>query len=186
MKVLIIGGGGREHALVQKIAASAKVQQVFCAPGNAGIAKSAQCIPIAQDDLEALLAFAQKEKIDLTIVGPEKPLADGIVDTFKRVGLKIFGPTAEAAQLEGSKVFSKQFCERFNIPTASAAVFSNVNKAMSYLKTQTFPLVIKADGLAAGKGVSICKNKLEAEQVLKTIMVDRVLSILKFIIFVIY
>lgn len=173
MKILVVGSGGREHALVWKIAKSPRVKQIFCAPGNAGIAKDATCVPIKAEDIDGLLSFAKKEGIDLTVVGPEVPLTMGIVDVFRRNGLKIFGPTKEASVLEGSKVFAKEFCRRHNIPTAKSATFTDVKEAGSYLLKQRMPVVIKADGLAAGKGVIICKNIAEASEALEDIMVDR-------------
>jgi len=173
MKILVIGSGGREHALVWKIAQSRRVKQIFCAPGNAGIAKDADCISIRVEDIDSLLDFAKKEGIDLTVVGPEAPLTMGIVDVFRRNGLKIFGPTKEASALEGSKVFTKEFCRRHNIPAAKSATFSDIKEAGSYLLKQQMPVVIKADGLAAGKGVVICKNIAEASEALQDIMVNR-------------
>ncbi len=173
MKILVVGSGGREHALVWKLAKSPRVKQIFCAPGNAGIAKDATCVQVKAEDIDGLLNFAKKEAIDLTIVGPEVPLTMGIVDIFRRGGLKIFGPTKEAAVLEGSKVFAKEFCQRYNIPTAKSATFTDVKEAGTYLLKQQMPIVIKVDGLAAGKGVIICKNISEASEALEDIMVDR-------------
>ena len=162
MKILVIGGGGREHALVWKLASSPRVKKIYCAPGNAGIAKMATCVPIKADDIEGLLDLTKKEKIDMTVVGPEAPLTLGIVDVFKRSGMKIFGPTREAAVLEGSKVFAKDFCNRHGIPTAASATFTDIKEARTYLLKQQMPVVVKADGLAAGKGVMICKDMTEA------------------------
>jgi phosphoribosylamine--glycine ligase len=170
MKVLVIGSGGREHALVWKITQSPKVSQIYCAPGNAGISKFAQCININADNIEKLVDFAQEEKIDLTVVGPELPLSKGIVNEFNRKGLRIFGPSKEATEIESSKVFSKYLMKKYNIPTANYEVFQNSEKAFDYIKQQTFPLVIKADGLAAGKGVFIVKNLSQAEDALNTLM----------------
>jgi len=170
MKVLVIGSGGREHTLVWKMTQSPKVSQVYCAPGNAGISKLAQCINIDSDSIEKLIDFAQKEKIDLTVVGPELPLSQGIVNEFNKQGLRIFGPSKEAAEIESSKVFSKYLLKKYNIPTANYQVFQNSEKAFEYIKQQTFPLVIKADGLAAGKGVFIVKNLLEAKDALNALM----------------
>ena len=170
MKVLVIGSGGREHALVWKIMQSPKVSQVYCAPGNAGISKLAQYINIDADSIEKLVDFAQEEKIDLTVVGPELPLSKGIVNEFNRKGLRIFGPSKEAAEIESSKVFSKYLMKKYNIPTANYEVFQNSEKAFDYIKQQTFPLVIKADGLAAGKGVFIVKNLDQAGDALNTLM----------------
>ena len=158
MKILIVGGGGREHALAWKSAQSPRVQHVYVAPGNAGTAlePSVSNVDIAADDIEALLAFAAKERIDLTIIGPEVPLVAGIVDRFEDAGLRCFGPSRAAAQLEGSKSFTKEFLKRHNIPTASYATFTAANFDPGYVKAQRLPLVVKADGLAAGKGVVIC------------------------------
>jgi len=170
MKVLIIGSGGREHALVWKIIQSPKVSQIYCAPGNAGISQLAQCIDINADNIEELVDFAQKEKIDLTVVGPELPLSRGIVNEFNKQGLRIFGPNKEATEIESSKVFSKYLMKKYNIPTANYEVFQNSEEAFDYIKQQTFPLVIKADGLAAGKGVFIVKNLNQAGDALNTLM----------------
>ena len=173
MNVLVIGGGGREHALVWKLRQSPRVDKIFCAPGNAGIAKLAACVPLKGSDIRGLTRFAQEKKIDLTIVGPEEPLTLGIVDAFTRKGLRIFGPTAAAAELEGSKVFTKDFLKKYNIPSAGYQVFSKAAPAKKYLQTAAMPCVIKADGLAAGKGVVICRNKTEAEQAVDLIMKDK-------------
>ena len=164
MKVLVIGGGGREHALAWKAAQSPQVSQVFVAPGNAGTAleSNLQNVAIAADDVPALLAFAQEEQIALTIVGPEAPLARGVVDSFRAKGLAIFGPTQAAAQLESSKAFAKDFLARHQIPTASYGTFSDVSDAKAYVTAQGTPIVIKADGLAAGKGVIIAQTEAEA------------------------
>jgi phosphoribosylamine--glycine ligase len=169
MKVLVIGSGGREHTLVWKITQSPKVSQVYCAPGNAGISRLAQCVNIDADSIEKLVDFAQKEKIDLTVVGPELPLSQGIVNEFNKQGLRIFGPSKEAAEIESSKVFSKYLLKKYNIPTANYQVFQNSEKALAYIQQQTFPLVIKADGLAAGKGVFIVENLLEAKDALNAL-----------------
>ncbi|MCI0529093.1 MAG: phosphoribosylamine--glycine ligase, partial [Nitrospira sp.] len=147
MKVLVVGGGGREHALVWKLLQSPKVKQLYCAPGNPGIAKIAQCVEIRLDDLAALLTFAQSQKIDLTVVGPELPLTLGVVDQFQQAGLRIFGPTKTAAMVEASKVYAKQFMKTYHIPTAKAQSFDSLKKALTYARAQQFPLVIKADGL---------------------------------------
>lgn len=157
MKVLVIGNGGREHALAWKAAQSPLVETVFVAPGNAGTAlePALQNVAIGVTDIPALLDFAQNEKVDLTIVGPEAPLVKGVVDTFRAAGLKIFGPTAGAAQLEGSKAFTKDFLARHNIPTAEYQNFTEVEPALAYLREKGAPIVIKADGLAAGKGVIV-------------------------------
>jgi len=173
MRVLVIGGGGREHTLVWKISQSPKISQVYCAPGNAGISQLARCIDIDADNIEKLVDFAKKEKIDLTIVGPELPLSKGIVNEFNRWGLKIFGPSREATKIESSKVFSKYLMKKYNMPTANHEVFRNSEKAFDYIKQQAFPLVIKADGLAAGKGVFIAKNLAQARNALDTLMEEK-------------
>lgn len=170
MKVLVIGSGGREHALVWKITQSPKVLQIYCAPGNAGISQLARCINIDADNIEKLVDFAKKEKIDLTVVGPELSLSKGIVNEFNRWGLKIFGPSKEATEIESSKVFSKHLMKKYNIPTANYQVFQNSEEALDYIKQQIFPLVIKADGLTAGKGVFIVKDIGQAEDALNTLM----------------
>jgi len=173
MKVLVIGSGGREHTLIWKINQSPKVSQIYCAPGNAGISQLAQCININADNIAELVNFANKEKIDLTVVGPELPLSKGIVNEFNRWGLKIFGPSQEAAEIESSKVFSKYLMKKYNIPTANYEVFQNSEEALDYIKQQTFPLVIKADGLAAGKGVFIVKNLDQAGDALDILMEEK-------------
>ncbi|HAJ33955.1 MAG TPA: phosphoribosylamine--glycine ligase [Candidatus Atribacteria bacterium] len=170
MKVLVIGSGGREHTLIWKIAQSPKVSKIYCTPGNAGISRLAQCINIGVDKIKELTDFAREEKIDLTIVGPELPLSGGIVNEFNRLDLKIFGPSREATKIESSKVFSKYLMKKYNIPTANYEVFQNSEEALDYIKQQTFPLVIKADGLAAGKGVFIVKNLDQAGDALNTLM----------------
>ncbi|MEM7258790.1 MAG: phosphoribosylamine--glycine ligase, partial [Pseudomonadota bacterium] len=164
MNVLIVGGGGREHALAWKAATCNGVSAVYVAPGNAGTANAPgiENIDIGADDIESLLSFAQRQQIDLTIVGPEQPLVAGIVDRFQSAGLRIFGPTANAAQLEGSKAFCKDFLQRHNIPTADYQVFTEVDAACSYINSRPTPMVVKADGLAAGKGVIIAQTHQEA------------------------
>ena len=173
MKVLVVGGGGREHALVWKIAQSKQVKKIFCAPGNAGIAKLAKCAAIGADEIDKLLAFAQDEKIDLTIVGPEDPLSKGIVDRFEEAGLRIFGASQKAARVESSKSFAKAVMEKYGIPTAKGKTFTRLAQAQAYVKKMGAPLVVKADGLAAGKGVIVCSNEKMAMDALKQIMVDR-------------
>lgn len=173
MKVLVVGSGGREHALVWKISQSARVIKIYCAPGNAGIKKMAECVHIAATDIDGLLHFAIKEKIDLTIVGPESSLAAGIVDRFEEEGLRIFGPRKSAAILEGSKVFAKEFMEKYGIPTASFKVFDDLKKARKYIDQTGAPLVIKADGLAAGKGVIVAATTKEAKGAVDLIMQDK-------------
>lgn len=170
MKVLVIGGGGREHALVWKIKKSPLVKKVFCCPGNAGISREARCVPIAADRPQELLQFAVKEKIDLTVVGPEVPLVMGIVDLFTDNGLKIFGPTRRAAELEGSKAFAKHLMAHYHIPTAAYEVFDDLQKAKEFVNRQQGPLVVKADGLAAGKGVIVCREPLMAHEALEQLM----------------
>jgi len=173
MKVLVVGGGGREHALVWKIAQSKRVKKIFCAPGNAGIARLAKCVPIGAADIDQLLAFAQKEVIDLTVVGPEDPLSKGIVDQFEAAGLRIFGASRKAARVESSKSFAKAIMEKYGIPTAKGQTFSRLAQAQAYVKKIGAPLVVKADGLAAGKGVIVCTTQKMAMDALKQIMVDR-------------
>lgn len=173
MKVLVIGGGGREHALVWKIRQSQAVETVFCAPGNAGIKAIAECVDIASGDSAGLLAFALREQIDLTVVGPEEPLTKGIVDLFQENGLRIFGPDSKGAILEGSKVFTKDFCAKYHIPSARFSSFGKRGAAKKYVKTIGAPCVIKADGLAAGKGVIIAKTLEEAEQAIDLVMKDK-------------
>ena len=173
MKVLVVGGGGREHALVWKIAQSPKVTKIYCAPGNAGISKQATIVPIKAADLTGLLEFALKEKIDLTIVGPEDPLTQGIVDLFESKGLFIFGANRKAAEIEGSKAFAKEMMKKYHIPTAFYEVFGNRNEAVKYVRKQGAPIVVKADGLAAGKGVIVCKTVEEAIQSVDKIMVEK-------------
>ena len=166
MKLLVIGSGGREHALAWKCAQSADVGEVLVAPGNAGTAREAKCrnVPVSADDINGLLALATAEKIDLTIVGPEAPLVAGIVDRFEAAGLPCFGPSAKAAQLEGSKAFTKDFLARHGIPTAAYRNFSEIEPALEYIRAQGAPIVIKADGLAAGKGVTVAMTLEEAER----------------------
>ncbi len=172
MKILVIGSGGREHALAWKAAQSSQVSKVFVAPGNAGTATEAKLenVAISVGDLDALVAFAQKEDIALTIVGPEQPLVDGVVDAFQAQGLAIFGPSAKAAQLEGSKSFTKDFLARHKIPTGSYANFTDVDKALAYVREQGAPIVVKADGLAAGKGVIVALTLTEAEDAIKDML----------------
>lgn len=176
MKVLVVGGGGREHALVWKIAQSPKVERVYAAPGNAGIAEEpkTECVDIPANDLEALRDFALKEGIDLTVVGPEEPLVKGIVDLFEEAGLVIFGPRKDAAILEGSKAFAKNFMKEMGIPTAEFEVFEDPDEAKKYIRSKGAPIVVKADGLAAGKGSIVCKTVDDALEAVDRIMVDRV------------
>ena len=173
MRILVIGSGGREHALVWKISESPRVSKVYCAPGSAGIAELATLVPIGADQIEALADFAAKEKIDLTVVGPELPLTLGIVDLFESRGLKIFGPNKTAAQLEGSKAFAKDILHENSIPTAAFGTFTDAASAKAYLARQKPPYVIKADGLAGGKGVLICASRQEAEEAIEEILVRK-------------
>jgi phosphoribosylamine--glycine ligase len=170
MKVLVVGGGGREHAIVWKLSQSPKVNQIYCAPGNPGIAELAECISIPVSDIEKLADFAKKKQIDLTFVGPEEPLSKGIVNYFKQQGLAIYGPSKEAALIEGSKAFAKELMMKYHIPTAKYAAFTNYEDARSYVRREGAPIVIKADGLAAGKGVVVAKNLEEAEEALLNMM----------------
>jgi phosphoribosylamine--glycine ligase len=174
MKVLVVGGGGREHALVWKIAQSPKVTKIYCAPGNAGISEQATIVPIKANDLNSLLEFSVKEKIDLTVVGPEDPLTQGIVDLFESKGLFIFGANRKAAKIEGSKAFAKEVMKKYYIPTAFYEIFDNRNEAVQYIRRQGAPIVVKADGLAAGKGVMVCNTVEEAIQSVDKIMVEKI------------
>ncbi|RKD23658.1 phosphoribosylamine--glycine ligase [Caminicella sporogenes DSM 14501] len=173
MKILVVGSGGREHTIVWKLSQSPKVSKVFCAPGNAGIAQIADVVNISDTDIDGLLSFAKDKGIDLTVVGPEAPLVNGIVDRFQREGLKIFGPNKDCARLEGSKSFAKNFMIRHNIPTAKYKEYTDVNEAIKDIGIFGFPMVIKADGLAAGKGVVIAKSEKEALNALEMIMKER-------------
>jgi phosphoribosylamine--glycine ligase len=172
MKILVIGKGGREHALVWKLAQSPRVERVYCAPGNAGTALDGQNIAIAQDDIAGLIRFAKREGIGLTVVGPEEPLAHGIVDQFQEAGLRIFGPTRAAARLEASKAFAKQVMRDADVPTAEFRVCDHPDPARHYVQTREYPVVVKADGLAAGKGVLICNTTEEALAAIDRIMVQ--------------
>ncbi len=174
MKVLVIGSGGREHSLVWKIDQSKKVSKIFCAPGNAGIKKIAECIGIDATDIKSLVAFAQKEEIDLTIVGPESSLVEGVVDAFEKAGLRIFGPNKKGAILEGSKVFTKEFLKKYDIPSADFKVFKDPKKAKKYIDKKGVPIVVKADGLAAGKGVIVCSTVQQAKDAVDLIMKEKV------------
>jgi phosphoribosylamine--glycine ligase len=173
MKVMVVGGGGREHALVWKLAQSPEMTQLYCAPGNAGIARHAQCVPIQAHEIERLVAFAQEQRIDLTVVGPEEPLVRGIADRFKEKRLALLGVSAGAAQLEGSKAFAKELMARHGIPTAAFGVFSTPEAARAYVRKMGAPIVVKADGLAAGKGVFPCASVEEALKAVDTVMVER-------------
>lgn len=173
MKVLVVGGGGREHAIVWKLKQSSKVDKIYCAPGNAGIGLDVECVPIAPMEFSKLITFAKENSIDFTIIGMDDPLVGGVVDAFEAEGLRVFGPRKNAAILEGSKSFSKDLMKKYNIPTAKYEVFDNFDAAKAYVEAQEMPIVIKADGLALGKGVLICMNKEEAIDGLKEIMLDK-------------
>ena len=173
MKVLIVGSGGREHALAWKVAQSPRVDKIYCAPGNAGIAEYAECVPITAMEFDKLAAFAKEQAVDLTIVGMDDPLVGGIVDAFEAQGLRVFGPRKNAAILEGSKAFSKDLMKKYQIPTAAYETFDSAEAALAYLETADFPIVLKADGLALGKGVLICQNLDEAKEGVKEIMTDK-------------
>ena len=170
MKVLIVGSGGREHAIAWKVAQSPKVDKIYCAPGNAGIEEFAECVPIQAMEFDKLVAFAKEQAIDLTVVGMDDPLVGGIVDAFEAEGLRVFGPRKNAAILEGSKAFSKDLMKKYNIPTAAYETFTDASAALAYLEKADFPIVLKADGLALGKGVLICNTLEEAKDGVKTIM----------------
>lgn len=173
MKVLITGSGGREHAIAWKVAQSPKVEKLYCAPGNAGIAEFAECVDIGVMDFDKLTKFAKQHEIDLTIIGPDDPLAAGAVDAFEAAGLRVFGPKKNAAILEGSKAFSKDLMKKYHIPTASYETFDSPEAALAYVETADMPIVLKADGLALGKGVLICKTREEAKEGVKALMLDK-------------
>lgn len=173
MKVLIVGSGGREHAIATSVAKSSKVDKIYCAPGNAGIGQIAECVPIGAMEFDKLAAFAKEQAIDLTIVGMDDPLVGGLVDVFEAQGLRAFGPRRNAAILEGSKAFSKDLMKKYNIPTAAYETFDDADAALKYLETADFPIVLKADGLALGKGVLICNTLEEAKDGVKSIMLDK-------------
>ena len=173
MKVLIVGGGGREHAIAYCVAKSSKVEKIYCAPGNAGIAEFAECVPIGAMEFDKLTAFAKDNAIDLAIVGMDDPLVGGLVDEFEAAGIRAFGPRKNAAILEGSKAFSKDLMKKYDIPTAAYENFDDPEKALAYLETAKFPIVLKADGLALGKGVLICNTLEEAKDGVKEIMLDK-------------
>ncbi len=173
MKVLIVGSGGREHAIAWKVAQSPRAEEIYCAPGNAGIEEYAQCVDIGAMEFEKLADFAQEKGIDLTIIGMDDPLVGGIVDVFEDRGLRVFGPRKNAAILEGSKAFSKDLMKKYGIPTAAYENFDDPQKALAYLETAKFPIVLKADGLALGKGVLICNTLQEAQEGVRSIMMDK-------------
>lgn len=174
MDILVIGGGGREHAIVWALAKSPKADKIYCAPGNAGIGQLAECVPIAVSEFEKLAAFAVEKQVGLIVVGPDDPLADGIVDAFDATGIPVFGPRKNAAEIEGSKTFMKDLLHKYDIPTAAYAKFDDYEKALAYLRQQGAPIVVKADGLAAGKGVTVARTIEEAEQALGDIMQSKV------------
>lgn len=173
MKVLIVGSGGREHAIATSVAKSPKVDKIYCAPGNAGIGMIAECVPIGAMEFDKIVAFAKEKAIDLTIVGMDDPLVGGLIDELEKEGLRAFGPRKNAAILEGSKAFSKDLMKKYNIPTAAYENFDNAEDAIGYLETAQFPIVLKADGLALGKGVLICNTLEEAREGVKSIMLDK-------------
>lgn len=173
MKVLIVGGGGREHAIAYCVAKSSKVEKMYCAPGNAGISELAECVPIGAMEFDKLVTFAKEKEIDLAIVGMDDPLVGGLIDEFEKAGIRAFGPRKNAAILEGSKAFSKDLMKKYDIPTAAYENFDNADEALAYLETAKFPIVLKADGLALGKGVLICNTLEEAKAGVKEIMLDK-------------
>lgn len=173
MKVLIVGSGGREHAIAWKVAQSPKVEKIYCAPGNAGISQLAECVDIQAMEFDKLVAFAKEKDIDLTVIGMDDPLVGGIVDAFEAEGLRVFGPRKNAAILEGSKAFSKDLMKKYQIPSAAYETFETAEDALNYLETSKYPIVLKADGLALGKGVLICNTKEEAKEGVKTLMLDK-------------
>ncbi len=173
MNVLVVGSGGREHAIVASVAKSNRVEKIYCAPGNAGIEDLAECVPIGVMEFDKLVTFAKEKTIDFTIVGPDDPLVAGAVDAFESAGLKVFGPRKNAAIIEGSKAFSKDLMKKYNIPSASYETFHNPDEAIAYIEKGKFPIVLKADGLALGKGVLICKDLDEAKKGVKTLMLDK-------------
>ena len=172
MKILVVGGGGREHTILWKLAQSPKKPELYCAPGNGGISQIATCVDIAATDIEAMVAFAKREKMDLVVVAPDDPLAMGMVDALEAEGIRAFGPRKNAAIIEASKAFSKELMKKYHIPTAEYETFSDAEKALEYVKTAKIPLVVKADGLALGKGVLICKTRQEAEQAVRQVMLE--------------
>lgn len=173
MKVLVVGSGGREHAICWKISKSNKVEKIYCAPGNAGIAQVAECVNIGAMDFDGLVDFAKEKKIDLTVVGMDDPLVGGIVDAFEQEGLRVFGPRKNAAILEGSKAFSKDLMKKYNIPTAAYETFTNAEDAKAYLENVAFPIAIKADGLALGKGVFLCEDLEQANEAVDELMLNK-------------
>ena len=173
MKILVVGGGGREHAIITSISKSSKVSKIYCAPGNAGIADLAECVDIGVMEFDKLVAFAKEKEIDLVVVAPDDPLVAGAVDAFNEAGIRAFGPKANAAIIEGSKAFSKDLMKKYGIPTAAYENFTDPDEAIKYLETADMPIVLKADGLALGKGVLICNTLEEAKAGVKEIMLDK-------------
>ena len=173
MKVLIVGSGGREHAIAWKVSKSPLVDKIYCAPGNAGIAQIAECVPIGAMEFEKLADFSQEKGIDLTVIGMDEPLVGGIVDVFEERGLRVFGPRKDTAVIEGSKVFSKNLMQKYGIPTGAYEIFSDADEAVKYLETSKYPIVVKADGLALGKGALICNNFEEAKGAVSTLMLEK-------------
>lgn len=173
MKILIVGSGGREHAIAWKAAQSKHVEKIYCAPGNAGISEVAECVPIGAMEFDRLVSFAKENKVDLTIIGMDDPLVGGIVDKFEEAGLRVFGPRKNAAILEGSKAFAKNLMKKYHIPTAAYETFTSAEEALAYLETARLPIVLKADGLALGKGVLICETLSEAKEGVRTLMLDK-------------
>src|SRR5690606_23671662 len=174
MNVLVVGGGGREHAICWSLAKSGKISGLYCAPGNAGIAGIAECVPIGPMQFDELVRFARDHGIDLVVVGPDDPLAGGIVDAFGAAGIPAFGPNKAAAEIEASKIFMKNLLRKYGIPTARYETFDDYDKALAYLRTQQAPIVVKADGLATGKGVTVARTMEEAEEALRRMMIERV------------
>ncbi|MBT2289121.1 phosphoribosylamine--glycine ligase [Paenibacillus albidus] len=174
MDILVVGGGGREHAIIWSLAKSPRAGKIYCAPGNAGIAQLAECVPIGVFEFDRLTAFAKEREVGLVVIGPDDPLAGGIVDAFEAEGIPVFGPRRNAAEIEGSKTFMKDLLHKYNIPTAAYEKFDDYETALAYLRNQELPIVIKADGLAAGKGVTVAYSREEAEQALRDIMVSKV------------
>lgn len=173
MKVLVVGSGGREHAICWKVSQSKRVDKIYCAPGNAGISQVAECVDINAMDFDRLVAFAKEKEIDLTVIGMDDPLVGGIVDAFEAEGLRVFGPRKNAAILEGSKAFSKDLMKKYNIPTAAYETFTSAEEAKAYLENADYPIVLKADGLALGKGVLICMNREQAMSGVNELMLDK-------------
>jgi phosphoribosylamine--glycine ligase len=174
MKILVVGSGGREHAIAWKLSQSPLVKKIYACPGNAGIASLGDCVEISPEDIKGLADFAERNLIDLTVVGPEQPLILGIVDEFEKRKLKIFGPKKEAALIEGSKGFAKEFMKRYHIPTASFKIFEQKEEALDFVRSTEFPLVIKADGLAAGKGAFVVEDLKSAEEAVEKVMVQKI------------